>query len=109
MNVTINIDYGQLCVINRVMTELDNIVFAGLKRNLKTIVSICVELREKLLKKAISTRMNKKAFKIKLKFYMAEALLNYLIEFDIFFDLVPGSYEGNTLTLVKNQLHQQLQ
>ncbi|AZB17593.1 hypothetical protein EG352_07340 [Chryseobacterium indologenes] len=109
MNVTINIDYSQLCVINGVMSELDKVVFNGLKRNLKTIVSICVELREKLLKKAISTRMNKKAFKLKLKYYMAEALFNYLVEFDIYFDALPGSYEGNTLTLVKNQLHQQLQ
>ncbi len=40
---------------------------------------------------------------------MGEALLNYLIEFDIYFAATPGTYEGNTLTLVKNQLHQQLQ
>ncbi|AKK73792.1 hypothetical protein OK18_15315 [Chryseobacterium gallinarum] len=109
MNVTVNIDYAGLCVINNVMSALDTIEFSGLKRNLKTIVSICIELREKLLKKAISTRTNKKEFKLKLKFYMAEALLNYLIEFDIFFDAAAGSYEGNTLMIVKNQLHQQLQ
>lgn len=109
MNVLINIDYSQLCVINNVMSELDKIVFPGLKRNLKTIVSICVELREKLLKKAISARINKKPFKLKLKYHMAEALFNYLVEFDIYFEAPPGSYEGNTLTLVKNQLHQKLQ
>ncbi|AZA90937.1 hypothetical protein EG343_09960 [Chryseobacterium nakagawai] len=91
------------------MAELDTIEFTGLKRNLKTIVSICIELREKLLKKAISNRTSKKAFKLKLKFYMAEALLNYLVEFDIYFDASPGSYSGNTLTIVKNQLYQQLQ
>lgn len=109
MNVTINIDNSHLSVINSVMSELDRIEFAGLKKNLKTIVSICIELREKLLKKAISTRTSKKAFKLKLKYYMAEALLNYLVEFDIYFQALPGTYEGNTLTLVKNQLHQQLQ
>lgn len=109
MNVTIKIDYDQLCVINSVMSELDQISFPGLKRNLKTIVSICLDLREKLLKKAISTRTSKKAFKLKLKYYMAEALLNYLVEFDIYFEAAPGSYAGNTLIMVKNQLHQQLQ
>jgi len=109
MNVTINIDYDQLCVINSVMSELDHVSFPGLKRNLKTIVSICLDLREKLLKKAISTRTSKKAFKLKLKYYMAEALLNYLVEFEKSFSAVRGSYEANTLIVVRNQLHQQLQ
>lgn len=109
MNVVIRLDHSQLCVINNVMSELDKIVFQGLERNLKTIVSICMELREKLLKKAISTRTSRKTFNMKLKFYAAEALLKYLLEFDIFFDLLPGSYEGNTLTMVKNQLHEKLQ
>jgi hypothetical protein len=109
MNVTINIDYSQLCVINSVMSELDQISFPGLKRNLKTVVSICLDLREKLLKKAISTKTSKKAFKLKLKYYMAEALLNYLVEFSIYFEASPGSYAGNTLVMIKNQLHQQLQ
>lgn len=109
MNVTITIDNSQLSIINNVMAELDQIVFNGLKRPLKTIVSICIELREKLLKKAISTKTSKKAFKVKLKYYMAEALLNYLVEFDIYFDSTPGSYSANTLIMVKNQLHQQLQ
>jgi len=109
MNVTINIDYTQLCVLNDGMSELDQITFSGLKKNLKTIVSICLDLREKLLKKAISSRTSKKPFKLKLKYYMAEALLNYLVEFDICFESSPGSYAANTLIMVKNQLHQQLQ
>ncbi len=51
MNVTLKIDGSQLFVINNLMAELDSIEFTGLKKNLKTIVSICIELREKLLKK----------------------------------------------------------
>ncbi len=109
MNVTVNLDYSQLCVINSFMKELDTVAFEGLKRNLKSIVSICIELREKLLQKAIKMRTSQKAFKLKLKFYMAEALLTYLVEFDIYFEALPGSYEDNALTIIKNQLHQKLQ
>ncbi|WP_066435517.1 hypothetical protein [Chryseobacterium sp. CCH4-E10] len=109
MTITIVIDYFQLCVINSLMKELDTIVFEGLKKQTKSIVAICVELREKLLQKAIKMRFKDQVFKLKLKYYMAEALLNYLVEFDILFNALPGSYNYNTLTMVKNQLHQKLQ
>ncbi len=110
MNITIEIDYQQLVVINSMMAQLDNITFAGLKKNLKTVISICIDLREKLLQKAIKMRYTEKKFKLKLKFYMAEALCNYLTEFHIYFDDgTPGSYINNTLTIIKNQLFQKLQ
>ena len=110
MNIAIEIDYQQLIVINNMMAQLDNITFAGLKKNLKTVVSICIDLREKLLQKAIKMRYAEKKFKLKLKYYMAEALYNYLTEFHIYFDDgTLGSYINNTLTIIKNQLHQRLQ
>jgi len=107
MKITITLNHSQLCVINSLMAHLDTITIESQPRNLKGIVSICLELRETLLQKAVKTRHNPKDFKLKLPYYKADALLRYLEQFYIFFEM--GIYEKNVWHMVVNDLHQKLQ
>ena len=106
--IKIKVDYNQLCVINSLMQELDNIKFEEQPNHLKSIVAICLELREKLLHKAINSRNNKKPFYFTMKYYFAEALYRYLTEYSIYWQVASGSYEENAFLIIRNQLHKQL-
>jgi len=106
MKITITLNYSQLCVINTLMAHLDTITIESQPRNFKSIVSICLELRETLLQKAIKTRNNAKDFKLKLPYYKADALWSYLEQFYIFFEM--GIYEENIRGMIVRDLHQKL-
>lgn len=108
MKVTIKIDKNQLQVINNLMRELDNVKFEEQPQHLKSVVAICLELRERLLLRGIKARNNDKAFNFTMKYYFAEALYRYLTEFSIYWQTPSGSYEENTYLIVRSQLHQQL-
>lgn len=108
MKITIKIDKNQLEVINNLMKELDHIKFEEQPQHLKSIVAICLELRERLLLRGIKARHNNRAFNFTMKYYFAEALYRYLTEFSIYWQTTSGSYEENAYLMIRNQLHQQL-
>ena len=108
MIITIKIDYNQLCVINHLMKELDNIKIEEQPRHLKSIVSICSELRERMLFRAIKARNNPKPFNFTLKYHIVDALYRYLAEYSIYWNTTSGSYEENVFLMIRNDLHQKL-
>jgi hypothetical protein len=87
--IKIKVDYNQLCVINSLMQELDNIKFEEQPQHLKSIVAICLELREKLLHKAINSRNNKKPFNFTMKYYFADALYRAILQNILFIGRLP--------------------
>lgn len=108
MKITLEIQPEQLFAINNMMTMLDGLQLESQPRAMKSMVAICIELREQLLKKAIEKRLQTKSFKLKLSYYKADALWRFLDEFYILFDFAPGSYEENVWRLISNELHQKL-
>lgn len=108
MKITIKIDKNQLEVINNLMRELDNVKFEEQPQHLKSVVAICLELRERLLLRGIKARNNTGPFNFTMKYYFAEALYRYLTEFSIYWQTPSGSYEENAYLMVRNQLHQKL-
>ncbi len=108
MKITIKIDYNQLCVINALMSELDKLKVEEQPRQLKSTVAICLELRERLLLRAIKARNNPNKFNFTMKYYMADALYRYLTEYSIYWQTPSGSYEENVFLMLKNDLHQKL-
>lgn len=108
MTIILKLELCQLIAINNMMTLLDSIRFESQPRPLKSMVAICFELRETLLKKAISKRLSTKAFKIELPYYKADALWRFLDEFYIMFEFDKGSFEENVWRMISNELHQKL-
>lgn len=108
MNVTLKLEISQLVAVNNMMALLDSIRFESQPRHLKSTVAISLELRETLLKKAITKRLSNKSFKIELPYYKADALWRFLDEFYILFEFTPGSYEENVWRMISNELHQKL-
>lgn len=108
MKITLTLDNSKLLVLNNCMAHLDGIVFENTIRRLKSSVSICIELRSELLQKAIKTRQKTGNFTLKLSYYKADALLNYLKEFEIYFPETDGIYEQTTINAIKGELHQKL-
>jgi hypothetical protein len=108
MKIEIELNNGRLSALNQCMSPLDNIETESQPRNLKSAVSICKELRDKFLEKAVKTRHNHKNFKMKLQYYRADALWNYLHNFEIYFPDNLGLYEKNACMIIKNELHRQL-
>lgn len=108
MRIIIKIDREQLAVINQLMEQIDHLDIYAQPKHLKSVVALCIELRELLLRKAISVRNRTKPFKLSLKYYMAEALYRYMNEFYIYWNTDTGSYEENVYTIIQTQLHQKL-
>lgn len=108
MNVILKLEISQLIAINNMMAILDTITFESQPRPMKSTFVICLELRETLLKKAISKRLCTKAFKVELPYYKADALWRYLDEFYILFEFETGSYEENVWRMISSELHQKL-
>ncbi len=107
--IVIALDNSKLMVLNNSMRAIDTLNIMTTDRQYKTVISICIELRTELLQKAIKTRQKDKSFTIKLPYYKADALYNYLKEFEIYFPDDFGAYESNAILQIKNDLHQQLQ
>ncbi|WP_407479932.1 hypothetical protein [Elizabethkingia anophelis] len=107
MTIELTVDNAQLVAINNMMQHLDKVVFINQPRELKPIIAICLEVRVKLLQKAIKSREKLGSYKLKLSYYMADALWTYLTKFKIIFDL--GKYEENVWQRITNQLHEKLQ
>ncbi|MCT3661067.1 hypothetical protein HZR00_00870 [Elizabethkingia anophelis] len=107
MKIDLKLNHYQIVTINNMMQQLDTMNFTNTKRELKSVVAICLELREKLIQKAVQFRQKKGDFNIKLSYYMADALFTYLIECKPTLSL--GTYEENVWRMVTNQLHEKLQ
>jgi len=107
MEITINLYHSQLGIINGLMEYLDTTQFQGQPRHLKSIYSICLELRETLLQKAIKVRNKPQdtKFKLKLSYYKADALFCYLTNYRF---LYPSIYEKNLIEMIVRDLHQKL-
>lgn len=101
-------DTAQLLALNRMMSVLDDLNFQSQPRAIKSIVAICLELREQLLKKYIDKRLQTMPFKLKLTYYKADALWRFLDTYYILFEFEKGSYEDHVWRQISNQLHQKL-
>ncbi|WP_123838395.1 hypothetical protein [Chryseobacterium oncorhynchi] len=108
MKKLLTLDNSKLLVLNNCMQILDTLDLQSQAKNLRSIVSICKELRTELLKKAIERREKNKSFALKLTYYKAEALLVFLRDYEIYFPDEFGSYESNAILQMKNELHKQL-
>ncbi|ROH98390.1 hypothetical protein EGI16_21380 [Chryseobacterium sp. G0240] len=108
MKKLLTLDNSKLLVLNNSMQILDTLDLQSQAKNLRSVVSICKELRTELLKKAIDKREKDKSFVLKLSYYKAEALLVYLRDYEIYFPDEFGSYEANALLQMKNELYKQL-
>lgn len=108
MKILFTLDNGKLLVLNNSMQILDTLNLQSQPKQFKSIISICTELRTELLQKSIKTRQKDKSFILKLNYYKADALYQYLKEFEILFPDDFGAYEKNALLLMKNELHKQL-
>lgn len=109
MKIALPLDNNKLAVLNQCMSALDSLNFANQPRAVKSAISICLELRNELLQKAIKTRQKTSSFAFKLSYYKADALWNYLHHFQIYFPEDFGVYENNVVRTIKNELHQKLQ
>lgn len=108
MKIIVTLDNAKLVILNNCMAPLDGMVFSNVQKRLKSSISICMELRTELLQKAIKTRQKTASFTMKLPYYKAEALYNYLTEFEIYFPDSFGVFEQNAVNQIKNELHQKL-
>ncbi|MCT2563970.1 helix-turn-helix domain-containing protein [Chryseobacterium herbae] len=108
MNILLNLDNSKLLVLNNSMLALDTINLQSQPRQLKSSISICTELRTELLQRAIKRRQKDKAFTLKMSYYKADALWQFLTEYEIYFPDDFGSYEKNAVLIMKNELHKQL-
>lgn len=108
MKILVTLDNGKLTVLNNAMQIVDTLTLQNQPRHLKSSISICIELYDELLQKAMKNRKKDKSFIIKLPYYKADALWNYLNEFEIYFPDTFGIYEKNALNTIKAELHQQL-
>lgn len=109
MKLLLSLDNSKLNVLNSSMQILDMLNINTQPRNLKSSISICMELRTQLLQKAVKTRQKDRSFIIKLPYYKADALWHFLKEYEIYFPDDFGSYETNAVLMMKNELHRQLQ
>ncbi|MDM1557077.1 hypothetical protein HX126_21205 [Chryseobacterium indologenes] len=108
MKTLLTLDNSKLLVLNNSMQVIDSLVLQNQTKNLRSVISICTELRTELLQKAIKTRQKDKSFVLKLSYHKAEALFKYLNEYEIYFPDEFGSYEANAILQMKNELHKQL-
>ncbi|AZA84774.1 hypothetical protein C1637_18505 [Chryseobacterium lactis] len=108
MKILLPLDNSKLIVLNNSMQILDMLNLHTQPRSLKSSISICLELRTQLLQKAIKVRQKDKTFILKLPYYKADALWQFLKEFEIYFPDDFGSYETNAILIMKNELHKQL-
>lgn len=108
MKIHLTLDNGKLLVLNNSMQVLDTLNLQSQPKQFKSIISISMELRTELLQKSIKTRQKNSSFTLKLNYHKADALYQYLMEFEILFPDDFGAYEKNALLLMKNELHKQL-
>lgn len=108
MNILLTLDNDKMLILNNSMQALDTLVIKDQPINYRTSISICVELRTKLLQKAIKNRQKNKSFILKLSYHQGSALITYLKEYEIYFPGEFGSYESNAILQFKNELHPQL-
>ena len=106
--IEITLDQEQLRTINTMMNILISVPFEGQPRHRKSMLAICLELQEFLLKKTIEKRHSKKAFRLKMPYYKADALWYFLDHFHDFFNFAPESYEENVWRMIHSDLHKKL-
>ena len=108
MKALLTLDNNKLLVLNNSMQVIDTLNLHDQPKNRRSIVSICIDLRTELLQKGIKSRQKDKSYVMKLTYYKADALWQYLHEYAIFFPDDFGSYEDNVILQIKNELHRQL-
>lgn len=108
MKVVLTLDNSKLLVLNNSMQAIDGLSVQDQPKSKRSIFSICTELRTELLQKAVKSRQKDKSFIMKLSYYKAEALWQYLHEYSIYFPDNFGSYEDNAILQIKNELHRYL-
>lgn len=108
MKILLTLDNSKLLVLNNSMQFLDGLVMQDHPKKNRMILSLSAELRTELLLKAIKIRQKDKSFVLKMPYHKAEALLQYLQEYDIHFPDDFGSYETNAILQMISELHRQL-
>lgn len=108
MKILLTLDNSKLVVLNNSMQFLDGLIMQNHPKKNRMILSLTSELRTELLLKAIKTRQKDKHFVMKLPYHKAEALFQYLTEYEIEFPDSFGSYENNAILQMKAELHRQL-
>lgn len=108
MRILLTLDNSKLAVLNNSMQALDSLTIQSQPKRLKSLFSICVDLRTELLQKGVKNRQKDKSFIMKLSYYKADALLNFLKEYEVYFPDTFGTYETNACLQITNELHKQL-
>lgn len=103
MKIDFKINRQKIIALNQIMNGYDAIEFNTLSKSQKRTFAMRLELRHILIKKTLSAPENKD-FKIKLPFYLAEELLEILLEYCTITDT---TYLTG-LDQLKNDLHQKL-
>lgn len=108
MKILLTLDNSKLVVLNNSMIFLDGLNLQDHPKVNRMILSVSSELRTELLQKSIKTRLKDKSFVMKLSYYKASALLQYLQTYEIYFPDDFGSYEKNAILQITTELHRQL-
>ena len=103
MKIEFRLDRQKVIALNQVMIGYDAVEFHTLSKAQKRTFAMRLELRHLFIKKTLSAP-EKEDFKMKLPFYLAEELLDILIEYCAIDD---RTYLTGLDTL-KNDLHQLL-
>lgn len=103
MKIEFRINRQKVIAINGLLSGYDNVDFRTLSKPQKHIFSLRLELRHIFIKKTISAPESK-YFKMKLPYYLAEELLDLLMEYC---SVENVSYLTG-LDQLKNDLHQKL-
>lgn len=103
MKIEFRIDRQKIIALNQVMGGYDAVVFNQLSKPQKRTFAMRLELRQLFIKKTLSAPESKD-FKMKLPFYLAEELLDILLEYCSIND---KTYLTG-LDKLKNDLHQKL-
>ena len=106
-NYTMKIDFKinklKIIALNNLLSKYDSVDINSVQREKKSTFSLRLELRHIFIKKTLSATSDKD-FKMKLPYYLAEELLDVLMEYCI---ADKGSYVTG-LDQLKNELHQKL-
>ena len=102
MKIEFKINRQKIIALNGVLSGYDQVDFNTLNKPAKRTYSLRIELRQIFIKKTLSSP-EKKEFKMKLPYYLAEELLDVLFEYCI----SSQSYLTG-LDQLKNDLHQKL-
>ncbi len=103
MKIEFRLDRQKVIAVNQVMSGYDTVEFHTLSKAQKRTFAMRLELRHLFIKKTLSAP-EKKDFKMKLPYYLAEELLDILLEYCT----VDNRTYLTRLDKLKNDLHQQL-